>query len=73
MKTIQNFAAQQLTKKQMNEVTGGRVAILCPIRSADGKILNYIYASGETFNNAAQEVARQANAANVSTDDCEFL
>ena len=25
MKTMKNFAAQQLTKKQMNEVKGGRV------------------------------------------------
>lgn len=73
MKTMKNFAAQQLTKKQMNEVKGGKVAILCPILGAGGKPINYICASGETFDDAAQEVARQANEAKVNTGECEFL
>ena len=39
MKTMKDFAAQQLSKKQMNQVLGGTVAVACSIYDQNGKLI----------------------------------
>ena len=50
MKNMQNFAAQQLTKKQMNDVKGG-VDMECQYRDRNG-IMRKVWGSGATLGDA---------------------
>lgn len=58
MKTMKDFAAQQLTKKQMNDVRGGRFKVICNLLVEDpgepGKLLpgGFVVGYGETSQDA---------------------
>lgn len=42
MTNMNKFAAQQLTKKQMNEVKGGLVSVGCTIRDQEGHLVEML-------------------------------
>lgn len=69
MKNMQNFAAQQLTKKQMNAIRGA-VNILCPLYM-NGILVNYIYASGDTLAEAGTKINEKVPSG-AKTGKCEI-
>lgn len=56
MKNMQNFAAQQLTKKQMNDVKGG-AAVTCFWK--EGEALKTVLGTGGSFAEAADDAYSQ--------------
>lgn len=54
MKNMQNFAAQQLSKTQMNNVKGG-VDMECQYRDRDG-IMRKVWGSGSTLGDAKNQL-----------------
>lgn len=70
MKSIQNFAAQQLTKKQMIAIKGGAVNIMCPLY-VNGILVNYIYASGDTLAEAGTKINEKVPSG-AKTGKCEI-
>lgn len=58
MTNLNKFAAQQLTKKQMNEVTGGGVRTNCLLELDDGTLVEL----GEIDRSDFLEVERELNA-----------
>ena len=47
MKTMKDFAAQQLSKKQMNQVRGGQNLYECSFTTATGTYVQYVYAENK--------------------------
>lgn len=58
MKNMQKFAAQQLSKTQMIDITGGMYDVECTYRSYDG-VTRKVYARGSTPNEALNGAVEQ--------------
>ena len=71
MTNMKKFAAQKLSKKQMNEVKGGIVAIACTIRNQAGDLVEMQRVfRGETFQDAMNNLVNgigNNNATNCKT------
>ena len=67
MKTnMKNFAAQQLTKRQMNHVYGGAVVVACDVLDLNDKKIATVKGEGATFNEAWLDEANNASGYKVA-------
>lgn len=70
MKTMKNFAAQQLSKKQMNDVKGGQVYVNCTIWDihADKPVEWSHSATGATLEEAMQNILADLDEGQMAAD-----
>lgn len=72
MKTMKNFAAQQLTKKQMNEVQGGgRYDMECQYRDRNG-IMRKIWGTGDSIGEVKNHLWAQTPDYVIRLENCVF-
>ena len=63
---MKNFAAQQLTKRQMNHVYGGAVVVACDVLDLNDKKIATVKGEGATFNDVCLIAANNAPGYNVT-------
>ncbi|WP_299220701.1 hypothetical protein [uncultured Alistipes sp.] len=70
MKTMKNFAAQQLSKKQMNDVKGGRVYVNCTIWDIhENKAVEWSHsATGATLEEALRNMHADLDEGQIAAD-----
>lgn len=67
MKNMQNFAAQRLTKRQMNHVYGGaNVVVACDVLDLNDKKIATVKGEGATLNDAWLDAANNASGYKVA-------
>lgn len=73
MKQYMQFAAQQLTKRQMNEIRGGIKVICATYTLGDNQLINYFEGEGVTLNEAINDVAQEYEDVWVDENDCHVI
>lgn len=70
MKTMRNFVAQRLSKKQMNDVKGGRVYVNCTIWDIhEDKAVEWSHsATGDTLEEAMRNMYEDLDEGQMAAD-----